>query len=484
MKKGQRACRMAMLEARDYAAWRQAATELDRLEGLDDWQAEDASEHYDWRLIRRHRQQILLLIQAGDARRLAYELRQGMHWNLGKHGNPRLYTHAHGGTKTLIVDYVNTVVRALEMVRDADDAVLDPAAKLDFFRDTAQAFGRSALMLSGGASLGLFHVGVVKALFEEDLLPEVISGSSAGSVVAATVGTRTPEQMTELLEPESSYYHFWKPLNPRQILARHVLMDQAQLGKAIARNIRDLSFEEGRRLSGLSVNITVSPAGRHQPPRLLNHLTSPHLLLRDAVLASCAVPYLFEPVTLHTRNIDGEREPFLPPLRWSDGSLKSDLPRLRLRRLYNVNHFIVSQTNPHVLPFLRRDVNGRNGLVRPLSDFGSASLRMQAQLLLKLGGTSLPVRQVRHSLRSLAAILDQEYRGNVTILPDTSIWRYAHVTANPRLDAVRRFIREGERTTWPRIEMVRLQTRIARCLRDCIAQLEAQQGQRTTCASG
>ncbi len=52
-------------------------------------------------------------------------------------------------------------------------------------------FGRSALLLSGGASMGLQHSGVVKCLLESNLLPRVISGASAGSIVAAIVGSKT-----------------------------------------------------------------------------------------------------------------------------------------------------------------------------------------------------------------------------------------------------------------------------------------------------
>jgi hypothetical protein len=44
-----------------------------------------------------------------------------------------------------------------------------------------QAYGRSALMLSGGAGLGMHHFGIIKTLHTLDLLPTVISGSSAGT---------------------------------------------------------------------------------------------------------------------------------------------------------------------------------------------------------------------------------------------------------------------------------------------------------------
>lgn len=45
-----------------------------------------------------------------------------------------------------------------------------------------------ACRLSGGAYLGYYHLGVVKALYNEGLLPRVISGASAGSIMTAIVG--------------------------------------------------------------------------------------------------------------------------------------------------------------------------------------------------------------------------------------------------------------------------------------------------------
>jgi len=45
-----------------------------------------------------------------------------------------------------------------------------------------------AVSLSGGAYLGYYHMGVVKALSKEGLLPRVISGASAGSIMTAIAG--------------------------------------------------------------------------------------------------------------------------------------------------------------------------------------------------------------------------------------------------------------------------------------------------------
>ena len=41
--------------------------------------------------------------------------------------------------------------------------------------------------MSGGASLGAYHVGVVYQLYRENLLPKVITGSSVGSIIASLI---------------------------------------------------------------------------------------------------------------------------------------------------------------------------------------------------------------------------------------------------------------------------------------------------------
>ncbi|MDE2149941.1 MAG: DUF3336 domain-containing protein [Gammaproteobacteria bacterium] len=463
-----RQARAAMRHASDYAAWRQAALDLDRLEGLETWKQDDASDDYDWQLISERLRLIRDLSRRRDHARLRHHLRQGLHWNLGNLGNPRLYGRAHFGTKRLVGEYVEAVAAALRDLAELDEPGWDAAAKRVFFAEIAKAFGRSSLMLSGGATLGLFHVGVVKALYREDLLPQVISGSSAGAIVAAVVGTRAPGEIEQLLDPESAYYHFWKLLPWREIWRRRVLMDQTQVETAIAANVHDLSFEQAYRISGRIINVTVSPAGRNQPPRLLNYLTFPYLMVREAVLASAAVPFLFEPVRLASRDVRGRRVPYMPSLRWTDGSLKSDLPILRLRRLHNVNHFVVSQTNPHVLPFLARRAPDKPTLLGGLREYLSSTLAAQARSLMRLGRSSLPVAALERGLEIASDILEQNYRGNINILPDVTLWRYINVTRNPRMETVRRFILEGERATWPRLEMIRIHTTISRALAECV----------------
>lgn len=464
----------AMDHATDYAGWHDAAQELDRREGLDEWKEDETSNDYDWRLIRSRLRQLRQFRAEKDYRKAIHHLRQGMHWNLGNIGNPVLYTTTRVGTKRLIHEFVQEVVATLNEFCDTDIEGVTGAEKLQFFHEVALAYGRSSLMLSGGATLGLFHVGVVKALFKEDLMPGVMSGSSAGSVVAATVGTRSPEEFSTLLNPEAAYYHFWRALSWRQAWQRGALMDQTQLRRAIARNVRDLTFEESYKLSGVIVNITVSPAGSNQPPRLLNYLTFPYLYLREAVLASCAVPLLFPPVMLMTRDENDERAPFMPLLKWNDGSLKSDLPTLRLRRLHNVNHFVVSQTNPHVIPFIHKD-HDREGIVQSARRFAFSTARNVSKNAIDLARGVMPSSgAIGRQLELASSVLDQNYRGNITISPNRSLWRFLRVTVNPKIADIERFILEGERATWQRMSMIRNQVLIGQALGRCVDRLEKQ----------
>ena len=53
-----------------------------------------------------------------------------------------------------------------------------------------------AFVLSGGASLGAIQVGMLRALLERDVLPDMIGGTSVGAVNAAFVASRGPTLQT------------------------------------------------------------------------------------------------------------------------------------------------------------------------------------------------------------------------------------------------------------------------------------------------
>ena len=470
------ASRRAMAHAESYAEWLDAANDYEHYSGAHDWREEEESDDYDNVLVRNRLHTLRRLRFQGRLKDLMYELRQGLHWNLGNSGNPALYGTAPLGTKYLIESYLDTVTEALQWIADQDAPEVSFRDKHDFFWDLSQSYGRSALMLSGGATMGLFHVGVVRALYVNDLLPRVMSGSSAGSLVGMAVASRTREEAEQLMDPDNIYTDLWGLLSPRDMRRTGGIMDQNKLRRGLSRNIPDVTFEEAFAASEIAMNTTVSPVAQNQPARLLNYLTFPHLYAREAVLASCAVPLLFPPVKLATRNLMGQREPYMPSLRWADGSLQSDLPRMRLRRLFNVNHFIVSQTNPHVLPFVTQREPDASGLLHGAQRLALSTARFQARAMLSFARNNLPqpLQGIRRHLDFATGILSQDYRGNVTILPRFDLESYARVIRNPRPSDVARMILQGERATWPKLAMIRHQTCISRTLETCLQQLEAQ----------
>ena len=52
--------------------------------------------------------------------------------------------------------------------------------------------------------------------------------------------------------------------------------------------------------------MVVTAADTNEPPRLLNYLTAPHVLIWSAVSCSSAFPYLYEAQDLYARNHMGD----------------------------------------------------------------------------------------------------------------------------------------------------------------------------------
>ena len=194
--------RRMLAEAPHYEAWKAAALELDFLEGNAEWKEAFASDLYHYELIHDRLSSLKQYRQHNDFERLKRALREGLHHDLGNMGNPALYTRSRVGTKHLIEEYITQVCESLDFLCDHPVPGFPLADKLQFFRDTLTSYGRPALLLSGGATLGMFHFGVIKALWEKGLLPQVIAGSSIGAVIAGILGVHTDAEVPDMLVPE------------------------------------------------------------------------------------------------------------------------------------------------------------------------------------------------------------------------------------------------------------------------------------------
>jgi len=470
MSKSSRKAEEELSHARNYAEWQTAAEELDRLDGSARWREQEESTDYDYRLIASRADLLHRLRQKKDYDQLVFRLREELHGNLGNMANPALYQNARAGTKRLINEYLDEVSAALNLLCDSNVKILPPSRKRRFFNRAARSFGRSALLLSGGASLGLFHVGVIEELMEQKLLPKVITGSSAGSIIAGFLATHTDAELEQALQPDELKYKWIRVFGISDVIKGEGIFDPRQLRLSINRNIRDLTFLDAYEKTGRILNISVSPAEPNQFPRLLNYLSSPNVLIRQAALASSAIPGLFPPVQLRARNYNGKSVPYMPQSHWIDGSVHEDIPKDKVNRLHNVNHYIVSQINPHVVPFLSDDAE-KTGVMPFLQEVVIKGPMLQVEHILDMVRRYFDVPGLGSIIKKAHAIVGQNYSGDITIYPQRSEVNMRNLFANASTEVAQQLILAGRRATWPKIERVRNTTQISRSFDECLQRL-------------
>jgi len=467
--------RKAQAEATTYDQWMEAGLELDFLEGNTEWKEEFASDLYHYELIYDRLCNLKQYRQQKDFERLKRALREGLHHDLGNMGNPALYTRSHVGTKHLIEEYIGQVCESLDYLCDNPVPGFSVYDKLQFFRDTLTSFGRPTLLLSGGATLGIFHFGVIKALWEKGLLPQVVAGSSIGAIIAGILGVHTDAEIPEMLVPENHNLKAWKWRGLASAMRGEGLMDQKTLQQCLRENIGEYTFEEAYQRSGRSINISVSPVQANQKGRLLCGYTSPYLLVWSAALASAAVPGIFPPVTLMKKDLYGNALPYMPRVQFVDGSVVSDLPIDRLLHLYDANFTIVSQTNPHVVPFLAAlPEDEKLSLARLPLHFLRQELQFHGRGVFDYLRKRVQPALLRQASGQMYTIMAQRYYGDVTIAPTYGLRHYRSMLSNPSPEFVREMVLAGERATWPRISMIRTHARISKTLERCVRRLKHQ----------
>lgn len=454
----------ALDAAPTYAAWKQAAEAIDGLTGAAVWRADDDGPWYDVGLLRSDLNSLARLRAAGDGGALVQVLTASVYRHQADVSAPELYEVALGGTKHIVGAWLDEVEASMRWLAQHPVRGLSEADKRARFLQAWQVYGRSALLLSGGATWGFHHLGVVKALFDNGALPHILSGASTGAMIAAGMCTRTDAELKALFEDLSVLrLDGLLPVGLRKAASTHAWLDPDRLLDVIRHNVGEWTFAEAFARSGRALNISVSPTRSRQKPRLLSHLTAPDVLVASAALASSALPGLFPPVVLEQR-VDGVVQPYAPHERWADGSIYGDLPKLRLARLHNVNHFVVSQTNPHVAPLLR--ATGGHGVGPAVAGAATATARTQGAFAADLARRALPIPAGRELADRAYALVTQDYRGDIDIHPRFRPELLTKMVKNPSRADLATFVHEGERATWPKLALIRDQTRLGRLFRE------------------
>ena len=452
--------------ANSYFEWRDAAIAHDEASGMGRWKRIDPSRDYDYVSIRVRLDRLRSMRAKHDYQGLLFNLNEGIHGNMGGMGKSELYHRARFGTKQLVEDYVDEIVDALELLGDHQMTDISTEEKLDFFRRAQHCFGQSALMMSGSGMLLYFHVGVVKALWEQGLLPNIMSGSSGGSFVGSVLATHTDDELQKIFTPEYLVHEIEdaKGLLGTFNRLRPTILEADEIRDVVERLVPDMTFQEAYEKTGRRVNVSIAPAETHQTSRLLNATTSPNVYIREAIMASAAVPGVYPAVTLAAKNKYGERQEYLPSRKWVDGSMSDDLPAKRLARLYGVNHYIVSQTNPHVIPFVsdgRRKQDTLSVLANATTRTAREWINASATILRKPLAKRPTLQRMTDNILS---VINQDYMGDINILPPYRVHRPTKILAHLTEKEILSLIEMGERATWPKIEMIRIQTRISRTL--------------------
>jgi NTE family protein len=157
-----------------------------------------------------------------------------------------------------------------------------------------RAVSYAPIVLSGGGVRGAAHAGVLRALAERGILPEAISGTSAGALVGALVADgHAPQDLVPMVREELKRTRLWRwPRSGSQRLAAFL--------KAHLR---------AKRIEDLSIPMYITATDLERGGQRI--FTTGELV--PALLASSAVPIVFPPV-----RIDGTY--------YVDGGLSNNLP--------------------------------------------------------------------------------------------------------------------------------------------------------------
>jgi NTE family protein len=164
--------------------------------------------------------------------------------------------------------------------------------------------GKQAFVLSGGASLGAIQVGMLKALYEREIKPDLIIGASVGALNGAFVASRpqTVDSADELAEVWKDIGR-WQVFPPNPLtgfLGFFGLRDHLVPDGSLRRIIREQVDFDLLEQAAIPFHVIATDALSGRELRLSSGPAE------EAVMASAAIPGIFAPIRRDGRDlIDG-----------------------------------------------------------------------------------------------------------------------------------------------------------------------------------
>ncbi|MEN0006391.1 MAG: patatin-like phospholipase family protein [Bacteroidota bacterium] len=142
---------------------------------------------------------------------------------------------------------------------------------------------RIGIALSGGGAKGIAHIGILKALLENDIVPHAVAGTSAGSIAGALYAAGcSPEEMLDFVKDASIFKIF------KVVLPLDGLTNLNYLRERLTKFITEEKIEKLER--ELHIGVVNLNTGEHEIWSRGN--------VFDVVTASCSIPLVFKPVEI------------------------------------------------------------------------------------------------------------------------------------------------------------------------------------------
>jgi len=185
------------------------------------------------------------------------------------------------------------LVLAVAVLSACSTTPLPPSPVEPVVVPVAKRAPRVGLALGGGAARGFAHVGVIQVLEESGLRPDLVVGTSAGSLVAALYASgRSGSQLQQIAESmeEAAFTDWTLPFFSRGVLR----------GEALARYVNAQTGGKLIEEMGMPLGIVATDLNSGQGVLFQRGDTG------SAVRASSAVPSVFLPVRISGREyVDG-----------------------------------------------------------------------------------------------------------------------------------------------------------------------------------
>ena len=142
---------------------------------------------------------------------------------------------------------------------------------------------RLGIVLSGGGARGFAHIGVLKALNEAGIYPDIFSGVSAGSIVGAFYADGfSPDEILEIFS-DHRFFNYMELIFPKR-----GLLKITGLLRVITQHLRAKTFEDLK--IPLIINATELVEGKNV------YFTTGTLI--DKIVASASVPIFLNPAEI------------------------------------------------------------------------------------------------------------------------------------------------------------------------------------------